>query len=61
MTIKDLGRWESLEMVQRYTQSVSFEDSLRLYNGPLQQWVEIKLKLQYSRIINVKDFMLIIA
>jgi len=24
MTIKDLGRWESLEMVQRYTRSVSF-------------------------------------
>jgi integrase/recombinase XerC len=29
MTIKDLGRWESLEMVQRYTRSVSFQDSLK--------------------------------
>jgi len=28
---KDLGRWESLEMVQRYTRSVKFEDSLKLY------------------------------
>ena len=28
MTIKDLGRWESLEMVQRYTRSVTFQDSL---------------------------------
>ena len=28
MTIKDLGRWESLEVVQRYTRSVSFHDSL---------------------------------
>ena len=28
MTIKDLGRWESLEMVQRYTRSITFEDSL---------------------------------
>ena len=27
MTIKDLGRWEALEMVQRYTRSVSFQDS----------------------------------
>ena len=35
MTIKDLGRWESLEMVQRYTRSVSFKDSLRFYKAPL--------------------------
>jgi len=35
MTIKDLGRWESLEMVQRYTRSVSFSDSLRFYKLPL--------------------------
>lgn len=35
MTIKDLGRWESLEMVQRYTRSVTFEDSLRFYKAPL--------------------------
>lgn len=35
MTIKDLGRWESLEMVQRYTRSVSFQDCLRLYKSPL--------------------------
>ncbi len=33
MTIKDLGRWESLEMVQRYTRTVSFHDSLRFYKG----------------------------
>jgi len=26
--IKEPGRWESLEMVQRYTRSVSFHDSL---------------------------------
>jgi len=35
MTIRDLGRWESLEMVQRYTRSVSFQDSLRFYKAPL--------------------------
>jgi len=35
MTIKDLGRWESLEMVQRYTRSVTFRDSLKFYKGPL--------------------------
>jgi site-specific recombinase XerD len=35
MTIKDLGRWESLEMVQRYTRSISFQDSLRFYKAPL--------------------------
>ncbi len=35
MTIKDLGRWESLEMVQRYTRSVSFQDSMRFYKAPL--------------------------
>jgi hypothetical protein len=37
MTIKDLGRWESLEMVQRYTRSVTFEDSLKFYKAPLSQ------------------------
>jgi len=35
MTIKDLGRWESLEMVQRYTRSVSFHDSLKFDKAPL--------------------------
>jgi site-specific recombinase XerD len=35
LTIKDLGRWESLEMVQRYTRSVTFEDSLKHYTAPL--------------------------
>ncbi|MFC2009357.1 tyrosine-type recombinase/integrase [Chloroflexota bacterium] len=35
MTVKDLGRWESLEMVQRYTRSVTFEDSLKFYKAPL--------------------------
>ena len=35
MTIKDLGRWESLEMVQRYTRSITFEDSLKFYKPPL--------------------------
>jgi len=35
MTIKDLGRWESLEMVQRYTRSVTFQDSMRFYKAPL--------------------------
>jgi site-specific recombinase XerD len=37
MTIKDLGRWESLEMVQRYTRSVTFQDSLKFYRAPLSQ------------------------
>ncbi len=35
LTIKDLGRWESLEMVQRYTRSVSFNDCLKFYKAPL--------------------------
>ena len=35
MTIKDLGRWESLEMVQRYTRSVTFSDSMKFYKAPL--------------------------
>ena len=35
MTIKDFGRWESLEMVQRYARSVSFQDSLKFYEAPL--------------------------
>ena len=35
MTFKDLGRWESFEMVQRYTRSVSFSDSLKFYKPQL--------------------------
>ena len=35
MTIKELGRWESLEMVQRYTRSFSFQDSMKFYKAPL--------------------------
>jgi site-specific recombinase XerD len=35
MTIKDLGRWESLDMVVRYTRSVTFQDSLKFYKAPL--------------------------
>ncbi len=30
--IMRLGRWESIAMVERYTRSVRFEDSLRLYH-----------------------------
>ncbi|MCW4012978.1 MAG: site-specific integrase [Candidatus Bathyarchaeota archaeon] len=29
--IMRLGRWESIQMVERYTRSVQFEDSLKLY------------------------------
>lgn len=35
MMIKDLGGWESLEMVQRYTRSVTFDNSLKFYKPPL--------------------------
>lgn len=35
MTIKNLGSWESFEMVKRYTRSVTFQDSMRFYKSPL--------------------------
>ncbi|MFC1984085.1 tyrosine-type recombinase/integrase [Chloroflexota bacterium] len=35
LIIKDLGRWESLEMVQRYTRSVTLHDSLIFYQSVL--------------------------
>ena len=35
LTIKGLGRWESVEMVQRYTRSITFQDSLKFYKGVL--------------------------
>jgi len=37
MTIKELGRWESLDMVQRYTRSITFNDSLKFYKAPLEE------------------------
>jgi len=33
--IMRLGRWESMAMVERYTRSVKFEDSLKLYKASL--------------------------
>jgi len=35
MTIKDLGRWETVAMVEHYTRSIGFQDSLKFYKGPL--------------------------
>jgi hypothetical protein len=35
ITLKDLGSWESLEMVQRYTCSLNFQDSLKFYKASL--------------------------
>jgi len=35
LDIKRLGRWQNLEMVDRYTRSVQFEDSLKFYKAPL--------------------------
>jgi len=34
--IMRLGRWESISMVERYTRSVRFEDSLKLYTPIVQ-------------------------
>ncbi|NQT71281.1 MAG: hypothetical protein HQ553_00755 [Chloroflexi bacterium] len=34
---KGLGRWESLEMMQRYTAFITFFDCLRLYKTPLSR------------------------
>ncbi|MBM3142969.1 MAG: hypothetical protein FJ005_07995 [Chloroflexi bacterium] len=31
--IMRLGRWESIQMVERYTRSVKFEDTLKLYSS----------------------------
>ena len=33
--IMRLGRWESIQMVERYTRSVTFQDSLKFYKAPL--------------------------
>jgi len=35
ITIQDAERWESPEMVQRYTRSVTFQDSLKHCRAPL--------------------------
>jgi integrase len=37
MVIKELGRWESNAMVQRYTRSFSFQDSMKFYRSPLSK------------------------
>lgn len=35
LDIKDLGRWESIEMVQRYTRAFTFKDAMKHYQSPL--------------------------
>ena len=35
MTIRDLGRWESVQMVERYTRSFDFKDAMKFYRPPL--------------------------
>ena len=36
MTIRDLGRWESVQMVERYTRSFGFSDAMKFYKAPLR-------------------------
>jgi hypothetical protein len=40
--IMRLGRWESIQMVERYTRSVRFEDSLKFYRAPLSEDVSLE-------------------
>ena len=35
MTIRDLDRWESVQMVERYTRSFGFSDAMKFYKAPL--------------------------
>jgi len=35
LAIKDLGRWDTTAMVEHYTRSMDFHDSLKFYKGPL--------------------------
>jgi site-specific recombinase XerD len=39
--IRQLGGWESLAMVERYTRSFGFMDALKLYKSPLQDLTTI--------------------
>jgi len=55
MTIKDLGRWESLEMVQRYTRSVTFQDSMKFYKAPLSEGIKLNIHAQYQRMLFISD------
>jgi site-specific recombinase XerD len=35
LTIRDLGRWETVGMVERYTRSFNFSDAMKFYKGTL--------------------------
>jgi integrase len=37
MTIRNLGRWESVQMVERYTRSFGFSDAMKFYKAPLSE------------------------
>jgi integrase len=49
LTIKNLGRWDSLEMVQRYTRSVTFNYSLKFYRAPLSLGQQLKTSYKHRR------------
>ncbi len=48
LDIMRLGGWKSLTMVQTYTESVSFDDSLEHYQSPIQQPTDATDGLQKS-------------
>ena len=53
--IMRLGRWECLAMVDRYTKSVKFEDSLKLHK-PIMEWRHsIKWQLWRGRRVVVRS------
>ena len=51
LDIMKLGHWQSLPMVQRYTESVDFEDSHSRYKAPMERLVDPTRRLPESRMV----------
>ena len=41
LDIMKLGHWKSVQMVQRYTESVDFEDSQKHYKAPMERVADV--------------------
>lgn len=56
LDIMKLGHWKSIRMVQKYTESVDFEDSQRHYKAPMERPTDATCGLQKSGMVGREGF-----
>ena len=51
LDIMKLGHWKSIQMVQRYTESVDFEDSQKRYRAPMEKLTDLTYGLTKKAVV----------